>query len=621
MSNQYTRLGPGLFRVSTTQDAVTDSAYNLYTQSSGINSTFYLTFVGTNTTTPSRNRFYTNFGLAYNPYYQEVSYATTSLNFKSGITSQNIVGFGTSDVTVANNLIIGKNLTVLGNFELPPNIAVNNLVGGGPGDIPYQFSSGITSFISPGPANYVFTSRGSGLSPEWRESVQAGVSSYSSVSGYSTISGFSTFSSIAGYSTSSGISSYSIISGISSFSIISGYSTSSGIASYSTNSGISSFSIISGYSTSSGISSYSNISGYSTSSGIASYSTNSGISSFSIISGYSTSSGIASYSTNSGISSFSIISGYSTLSGISSYSTNSGISSFSIISGYSTLSGISSYSTNSGISTYSNISGYSTSSGISSYSNISGYSTSSGIASSLQYQTGTIDASSILNRNNHTGLQTASTISDFSSTARGLFSATTPLGYNPTTGVLSWAATGVTFEATGNRLNLASFIPQASTPPTPVSGFTLFPDVSGRFSWIGANGFTRTIDATGITTSRVWTPPDRSGVISLTQSEIVSVSYASTVNIDFESYSDKIVSINLTGNIIFTFSNMAPGRGCGIDLTCDSTARNITFPADVKFLGTVGVPTSIQPSKVMVIGLISTGTTTASVRAGAAVQS
>jgi hypothetical protein len=597
MSNQYTRLGPGLFRVSTTQDAVTDSAYNLYTQSSGINSTFYLTFVGTNTTTPSRNRFYTNFGLAYNPYYQEVSYATTSLNFKSGITSQNIVGFGTSDVTVANNLIIGKNLTVLGNFELPPNIAVNNLVGGGPGDIPYQFSSGITSFISPGPANYVFTSRGSGLSPEWRESVQAGVSSYSSVSGYSTISGFSTFSSIAGYSTSSGIASYSTNSGISSFSIISGYSTSSGIASYSTNSGISSFSIISGYSTSSGISSYSNISGYSTSSGIASYSTNSGISSFSIISGYSTSSGIASYSTNSGISSFSIISGYSTLSGISSYSTNSGISSFSIISGYST------------------------SSGISSYSNISGYSTSSGIASSLQYQTGTIDASSILNRNNHTGLQTASTISDFSSTARGLFSATTPLGYNPTTGVLSWAATGVTFEATGNRLNLASFIPQASTPPTPVSGFTLFPDVSGRFSWIGANGFTRTIDATGITTSRVWTPPDRSGVISLTQSEIVSVSYASTVNIDFESYSDKIVSINLTGNIIFTFSNMAPGRGCGIDLTCDSTARNITFPADVKFLGTVGVPTSIQPSKVMVIGLISTGTTTASVRAGAAVQS
>jgi hypothetical protein len=42
-----------------------------------------------------------------------------------------------------------------------------------------------------------------------------------------------------------------------------------------------------------------------------------------------------------------------------------------------------------------------------------------------------------LARANHTGTQTASTISDFSSTARGLFSATTPLAYNSGTGLFS----------------------------------------------------------------------------------------------------------------------------------------------------------------------------------------
>jgi hypothetical protein len=227
----------------------------------------------------------------------------------------------------------------------------------------------------------------------------------------------------------------------------------------------------------------------------------------------------------------------------------------------------------------------------------------------------------LLSRSNHAGSQASSTISDFSSAARGLFGASAPLGYNPTTGAFSWAATGVTFEATGNRLNLASFVPQASAPATPASGFTLYADNSGRFSWIGPNGHPRTIDATGITAPRAWPLPDRSGTIALTESEIVTIAYAATVNIDFALHTGKILAISLTGNITFTFSNLAAGRELGIDLTCDSTARTITFPPDVKFLGTSGVPTTIQPSKVLAIGLVSHGTTAAQVRAGAAAQS
>jgi hypothetical protein len=103
-------------------------------------------------------------------------------------------------------------------------------------------------------------------------------------------------------------------------------------------------------------------------------------------------------------------------------------------------------------------------------------------------------------------------------------------------------------------------------------------------------------------------------------SEIVTIPYAATINIDFALHAGRILAITLTGNIIFTFSNLSPGREVGIDLTCDSTARTVTFPPDVKFLGASGVPATIQPSKVLAIGLMSFGTAAAQVRAGAAAQ-
>jgi len=103
-----------------------------------------------------------------------------------------------------------------------------------------------------------------------------------------------------------------------------------------------------------------------------------------------------------------------------------------------------------------------------------------------------------------------------SSQVRQLFSGTRPLSYNPVTGALSWAATGLSFEQTGNSLNFISLVPQTQPPSTPASGFTVFSDANGRFSWVGANGFARTFDATGITAPRVWVPPNRSGSLALT---------------------------------------------------------------------------------------------------------
>lgn len=54
------------------------------------------------------------------------------------------------------------------------------------------------------------------------------------------------------------------------------------------------------------------------------------------------------------------------------------------------------------------------------------------------------------------------------------------------------------------------------TPPTPGSGFTLFAQSSSNsVSWIGANGFTQTLDATANTANRIYTMPNKSGTFAL----------------------------------------------------------------------------------------------------------
>ena len=59
---------------------------------------------------------------------------------------------------------------------------------------------------------------------------------------------------------------------------------------------------------------------------------------------------------------------------------------------------------------------------------------------------------------------------------------------------------------------------QASAPGTPSAGFRLFSDSSHRLSWKGQNGFVRTFDGTANTADRVYTLPNASGTIALTNS-------------------------------------------------------------------------------------------------------
>lgn len=46
--------------------------------------------------------------------------------------------------------------------------------------------------------------------------------------------------------------------------------------------------------------------------------------------------------------------------------------------------------------------------------------------------------------------------------------------------------------------------PQSSVPATPASGIRVYADASGRFGWIGTNGYTRVFDASGITANRIF---------------------------------------------------------------------------------------------------------------------
>jgi hypothetical protein len=88
---------------------------------------------------------------------------------------------------------------------------------------------------------------------------------------------------------------------------------------------------------------------------------------------------------------------------------------------------------------------------------------------------------------------------------------------------------------------------------------------------------------------------DISAVLSSTYTS-VNVSYSETIDINFTADTGKMLVIGtLAGNLTFTFSNVVQGKMVNVDILCDSTQRNLTFPAGAKFLG--GKPSSIAASK------------------------
>jgi len=78
MSDQYNvRLGPGVYRVSTVQDPLADSAFKVYTQKKENDALCYLTFVDSNNNSPAQELLYTNYGVRYNPGTSTLSIGST----------------------------------------------------------------------------------------------------------------------------------------------------------------------------------------------------------------------------------------------------------------------------------------------------------------------------------------------------------------------------------------------------------------------------------------------------------------------------------------------------------------------------------------------------------------
>lgn len=89
--------------------------------------------------------------------------------------------------------------------------------------------------------------------------------------------------------------------------------------------------------------------------------------------------------------------------------------------------------------------------------------------------------------------------------------------------------------------------------------------------------------------------------------EFTDLPYAATVNIDFAAQNGRIVAIGtLTGNITFTFSNIARGRQVIVRLVCDSTTRDLLFPPTTRFQEIK--PAKLTASKVGFVSFTVTGT-------------
>ena len=458
------RLGPGVFRVSTIQDPMADSAYNIYTQSTTSDATLYLTFVNSNNTPAAKEILYTNYGLTYNPLIGNLSigssvqispnsliYNATSFYIGNssitGITSfsgkirlgGNSILSSSGDTVVSfagTNTEFSGNVTVLGNFNTnnvnAGIITATRFVGDGSqltgivAGSSYASSAGIATVAQnlTGTPNLVV-----GI-----------VTATSFIGDGSQLTGISAGSGIATYAQVAGIATYSNTAGISTFS---NYSNSSGIASAS-QSLIGTPNLIVGIVTATRfLGDGSQLTGINV--GIPSYANTSGVSTYSNTAGISTVAGyanIAGVSTTSQsltgapnlivgiVTANSFIGDGSQLTGISTNSPYASVAGISTVSGYATNSGVSTYSNNSGIAT------------VATYANTSGISTTSqGLTGTPNLVVGIVTATSFIgNGSQLTGISTIVPYSNVSgiSTVSGYATSSgvsTISGYANTSGI------------------------------------------------------------------------------------------------------------------------------------------------------------------------------------------
>ena len=104
-----------------------------------------------------------------------------------------------------------------------------------------------------------------------------------------------------------------------------------------------------------------------------------------------------------------------------------------------------------------------------------------------------------------------------------------------------------------------------STPSAPTSGFRLYADTTGMFSWIGSNGFVRQFNASGITQNTTWVLPSSAGTIALTSDWANSLwSYQrNTAAYFFEDFLGQNDSAGISTSLGMTMGSTGTGSGNG----------------------------------------------------------
>jgi hypothetical protein len=353
-------------------------------------------------------------GLVFNPSSSSLGIGTT--NPTSKLTVQ---GDGKFTGVVTATTFIG-NLT---GYASSSGIATN-LQGGAGGSIPYQFSAGITSFLSNGNFGQLLQSNGGTSAPSWTTASLIYV-------GYAATAGIATYAISAGYASTAGIATYAISAG---------YASTAGIATYSTSSG---------YASTAGISTYATSSGYASTAGIATVATNINSGTIYQIPYQSAP------NTTAFISTTSAVQGY-----LLQYNTSSAPSWTSpqgLIIGYANTAGIATYATNAGIATYATNAGIAT--------NIKG-----GVGGSIPYQSNTDTTSLLANGSAGNLLQSnGGTNAPSWASPQGL-----TIGYANTAGIATYATTA------GIATNVIGGIGSLSTlQVTGISTFTNGPVLIG----------------------------------------------------------------------------------------------------------------------------------------------
>jgi hypothetical protein len=97
-----------------------------------------------------------------------------------------------------------------------------------------------------------------------------------------------------------------------------------------------------------------------------------------------------------------------------------------------------------------------------------------------------------------------------------------------------------------------------------------------------------------------------------------SITYASTVDLDLAVQHGRVDTITLTGPLTITTSNLANGLVTGLRLIPGASARDLTFPADWKFVS--AKPATLHANKVARLTIECHGITNADVVAAIAIQ-